>query len=127
MKRANRIVIGVVIGVVVFLCLAAVALALGLVFGLGLNNNHNNDNNGTFYENTGSIETTTEQATTILTTSSPIVLNFVNNVMFPNGSYVISLSNLSTDISTQAPAIVNISVLTQVGTHLRPRGFSETK
>jgi hypothetical protein len=109
---ASRIVIGVVIGAVVFLCLAAAGLALGLVFGLGLNNNYNNNNNDTFYENTDSKETTA--ATTTLITPASVEQNFVNNVIFPNGSYVIPLSNLSTDTSAQAPAIVNISVLTQV-------------
>jgi hypothetical protein len=110
MKKATCITVSVVAAVLGFL--AAAALALGLVFGLGRNNNYNNKiNNDTNYNTTDSTETTIEQATT-----ASIVRTFVDNVTFPAGSYVIPLSKLSTDLSAQAPAIVNISVLTQVGT-----------
>lgn len=127
MKKATCIAVSVVAAVLGFLCLAAAALALGLVFGLGLglNNNYNNNNNDTNYNNTNSTATaTTEQPTTlVMTTTASIVRTFVDNVTFPAGSYVIPLSNLSTDPSVQAPSIVNFSVLIQVGIEVDPNNI----
>jgi hypothetical protein len=151
MKRSTGITVGLVTAVLVFLFLAGrLAITLGLVFGVGKQNHTDSIETTPEQETTTLIATTTteratttteqattttEQATTTSTTTTTklkltveeeILRNFTNNVVFPYGSYVLPLSNLSTDPSAQAPVIVNnISVLTQV--NLVMRNSSKTK
>ncbi len=105
-----------VVVVIVFL-VAAAALTLGLVFGLrqndtaSLNNTRNNTQNNT-RNNT--------QNNTRNETGSEIVKIFIDNVGFPNGSYVISLSSMDSNSLVQAPAIANSTVLTNVGLVVDP-------